>query len=133
MSWIWAVILTPFGLWVALFAAGVRAVLRTVWLVSALPLDQCGELRILRTKFIPVALHDIEASLLSQSGYLRLRAAFVRAFWSGNLTMAHTGTVLVGLRGWIQVSVLSGFGSACCAGALLTDQMRLLGLDDSWS
>ena len=68
--------------WWCTLAARVREVLRVVWLVSALPLDYEGKLRILRTKFIPAALHGIEASLLPQSSYLRLRAAFVRACWS---------------------------------------------------
>ena len=80
---------------VALLLLGlITAVLAIVWLVSALPLDYCGKLRIFRTKFIPDALHGIEASPLSQSSYLRLRAAFVRACWSSKMSMAHSGTVL---------------------------------------
>ena len=63
-------------------------------LVSALPLDYRGKLRILRTMFFPAALHGIEASLPSQSNVLELRAAFVRTCWSSKLTVAHTGTVL---------------------------------------
>ena len=46
-------------------AARVEAVLSVVWLVSALPLHCDGKLRILRTEFIPAALHGVEASLLS--------------------------------------------------------------------
>ena len=42
---------------------------------------------------------SIEASLLSQSNVLKLRAAFVRACWSSKLTFAHTGTVLGMLDG----------------------------------
>ena len=68
-------------------------------MVSALPLDYDGKLRILRTKFIPAALHGIEASLLSHSCYLRLKAAFVRACWSSKISMAHSGTVLSMLDG----------------------------------
>ena len=41
----------------------------------------------------------IEASLLSQSNLLKMRAAFVRACWSSKLTLAHTGTVLGVLDG----------------------------------
>ena len=85
--------------WGCTLAARVREVLRVVWLVSALPLDYEGKLRILRTKFIPAALHGIEASLLSQSSYLRLRAAFVRACWSSKMSMSHSGTVLSLLDG----------------------------------
>ena len=40
--------------------------LRVVWLASALPLDYHGKLRILRTMYIPAALHGVEASHLSQ-------------------------------------------------------------------
>ena len=86
---------TTYRAWVA----RVVAVLRVVWIVSALPLDYRGKLRILRTMYIPAALHGIEASLLSQSHVLKLRAAFVRACWSSKLTLAHTGTVLGMLDG----------------------------------
>ena len=65
-----------------------------MWLVSALPLGYLGKLRILRTMFIPAALHGIEASSLSQGSLFRLRAAFVRACWSSKLTLANAGTVL---------------------------------------
>ena len=51
--------------WGCTLAARVRAVLKVMWLVSALPLDYDGKLRILRTKFIPAALHGIEASFSS--------------------------------------------------------------------
>ena len=43
----------------------------------------------------------------------RLKAAFVRACWSSQMSMAHSGTVLSmldGLEGVTQVFVLSGFG-----------------------
>ena len=85
--------------WVCTLAARVREVLKVVWLVSPLPLDFEGKHRILRTKFIPTALHGIEASLLSQSSYLRLRAAFVRACWSSKMSMSHSRTVLSLLDG----------------------------------
>ena len=85
--------------WGRTLAARVLAVPRVVWMVSALPLDYRGKLRILRTMYIPAALHGIEASLLSQSNVLKLRAAFVRACWSSKLTLAHSGTVLGMLDG----------------------------------
>ena len=49
-------------------SACVKTVLRVVWLVSALPLDYDGKLRIIRTQFIPGALHGIEAFLHSHCG-----------------------------------------------------------------
>ena len=90
---------TTYRAWGCTLAARVLAVLRVVWLVSALPLGYHGKLRVLRTMFIPAALHGIEASHLSQSSLLKLRAAFVRACWSGKLTLAHSGTVLGMLDG----------------------------------
>ena len=90
---------TTYRAWGRTLVAGVIAVLKVVWMVSALPLDYRGKLRILRTMHIPAALHGIEASLLSQSSLLKLRAAFVSSCWSSNLTLAHTGTVLGMLDG----------------------------------
>ena len=75
---------TSYRAWSRTLVARVLAVLEVVWMVSALPLDYRGKLRILRTMYIPVALHGIEASLLSQSNLLKLR--------SSNLTLAHSGT-----------------------------------------
>ena len=49
--------------------------------------------------YVPAASHGVEASHLSQSNLLKLRAAFVRACWSSRLTLAHTGTVLGMLDG----------------------------------
>ena len=68
-------------------------------MVSALPLDYDGKLRILRTKFIPAALHGMEASLLFHSSYLRLKAAFVRACGSSKMGMDNSGSVLSMLDG----------------------------------
>ena len=90
---------TTYRAWGCTLAARVLGVLRVVWLVSALPLGYRGKLRILRTMFIPAALHGIEASHLSQGSLFKLRAAFVRACWSSKLILAHTGTVLGMLDG----------------------------------
>ena len=89
---------TTYIAWGCTLAARVLAVLRVVWLVSALPLGYRGRLRILRTMYVP-ALHGVEASHLSQGSLFNLRAAFVRACWSSKLTLAHTGTVLGMLDG----------------------------------
>ena len=85
--------------WGRTLGARILAVLWVVWLVSALPLDYRGKLRILRTIFFPAALHGVEASHLSQSNLLKLRAAFVRACWPSRLTLAQTGAVLGMLDG----------------------------------
>ena len=52
---------TTYRAWGCTLAARVRAVLRVVWLVSALPLGYRGKLRILRTMYIPAALHGVSA------------------------------------------------------------------------
>ena len=90
---------TTYRAWSCTLVAGVLAVLRVVWLVSALALGYQGKLRILRTMYVPAALHGVKASHLSQGSLLKLRAAFVRACWSSRLTLAHTGTVLGMLDG----------------------------------
>ena len=82
-----------YGIWVdrawdVTLAAGVAAVLCVGRMVAALHLTYHEKLNVLRTKFIPAALHGIEAFFLSQSCYPRLRAAFVRAFWYREMPMA---------------------------------------------
>ena len=64
---------TTYRAWGRTLVARVLAVLRVVWLVSALPLDYRSKLRILRAMYIPAALHGVEASNLSQSNFLKLR------------------------------------------------------------
>ena len=73
--------------------------LDSVMVVMALPLDFAGKLRILRTKFLPGALHAIEASGISFSLLQRLRSAFVSAVWSKKMPLAQVGAVLLLLDG----------------------------------
>ena len=61
--------------WGCTLAARVLAVLRVVWLVSALLLGYRGKLRILRTMYVPAALHGVEASHLSLGSLFKLRVA----------------------------------------------------------
>ena len=65
----------------------------------ALPLDDKGKLRVLRTKFIPAALRGFEVSLLSRCAWVRLRAVFARAALYPGMPLAHIGTVLGVLDG----------------------------------
>ena len=60
---------TTYRAWGCTLAARVLAVLRVVWLVSALPLGYRGRLRFLRTMYVPAALHGVE-SISSLSGLL---------------------------------------------------------------
>ena len=62
---------TTYRAWGRILVCRVLSVFKVVWLVSALPLDYRGKLRLLRTMYIPAALHGVEASLLSQSNLLK--------------------------------------------------------------
>ena len=63
-------------------ATRVRLVFAWLLLIFALPLDFDGRLRVVRSMFIPGALHGIEASFLADAGLRKLRAAIVRVVWS---------------------------------------------------
>ena len=66
--------------------------------VFALPLHFHGRLAVLRSMFIPGALHGIEASFLAESSVRKLRSAFCRVSWSRRQPFAH-GAVLSLLDG----------------------------------
>ena len=68
-------------------------------LIFALPLDFYGRVRVVRTMFLSCVLHGVEASYFSEGGYLKLRAAVMRAVWSRKQPLACSGVVL-GLFGW---------------------------------
>ena len=52
--------------WSATFASSVRLVIARLVLIFALPLDFHGRLRVVRSMFIPGALHGIEAAFLAE-------------------------------------------------------------------
>ena len=56
---------TTFRGWSSTLAARVRLVISRLVLIFVLPLDFHGRVRIVRSKFLPAALHGIEASLLA--------------------------------------------------------------------
>ena len=63
MSGIWEGHLdTTFRGWSSTLAARVRLVISRPALIFALPLDLHGRVRIVRSMFLPAALHGIEAS-----------------------------------------------------------------------
>ena len=68
-------------------------------LVFALPLDFHGRLRVIRSIFLPGALHGIEASFLAEAGLRKLRAAIVKVVWSRRQCLANAGAVLSFLDG----------------------------------
>ena len=65
----------------------------------ALALDLHGRLRVVRTMFIPGALHGIEASFLADTSLRKLRASILKVVWSCRQPLANTGAVLSLLDG----------------------------------
>ena len=80
-------------------ASRVRLVISRLVLVFALSLDFHGRLRVLRSMFIPGALHGVEASFLAGTSLRRLRAAFFGVAWSRRQPFARLGAVLSLLDG----------------------------------
>ena len=74
---------TTYRAWGRTLVARVLAVLRVLWLVSALPLNYRSKLRILRAMYIPAALHGVEASLLCQSNQTDFGAYWYGAWHVG--------------------------------------------------
>ena len=68
-------------------------------LIFILPLDFHGRVRIVRSMYLPAALHGIEASLLASDSLRKLRSSICRVFWSRRQPMASVGAVLSLLDG----------------------------------
>ena len=103
--------------WSATLTTRVRLVIARPVLIFALPLDFHGRLRVIRSMFIPGAVHGIEASFLAETSLRKLRAAIVRVVWSRRQSLANTGAVLSLLDGpsgcdpafcvvWLRFSML---------------------------
>ena len=71
---------TIFRGWSSTLAARVHLVLSRLVLILALPLDFHGRVRVVRSVYLPVALHFIEASLLSSDSLRELRSLFIKWF-----------------------------------------------------
>ena len=56
---------TTFCGWSSIFTARVRLVISRLVLIFGLPLDFHGRVRVVRSMYLPSALHGIEASLLA--------------------------------------------------------------------
>ena len=90
---------TTFHGWSSTLASRVRLVFSRLVLVFALPLDFHGRLRVLRSMFIPGALHGIEASFLAGTSMRKVRAAILGVAWSRRQPFANVGVVLSLLDG----------------------------------
>ena len=73
---------TTFRGWSATLASRVRMVIARLVLIFALPLDFHGRVRVVRSMYLPAALHGIEASLLASDSFRRLRSSICSVVWS---------------------------------------------------
>ena len=108
----------------------VLGLLAAVLVVMALPLGFVGKLRVLRTKFLPGALHAIEGSRISFALLQRLRTAFVSASWSRKMLLAHVGAVLSLLDG--PTGCDPGFYVLWCRFRLLRRYLAYRPLEVAW-
>ena len=90
---------TTFRGWSATLAARVRLVIARLVLIFVLPLDFHGRVRVVRSLFLPAALHGVEASLLASDSLLTLRSSICRVVWSRRQPLANVGAVLSLLDG----------------------------------
>ena len=90
---------TTFRGWSSTSAAGVRLVISRLVLIFALPLDFHGRIRVVRSMFLPAALHGIEASLLASDSLRKLRSSIRRFVWSRRQLLAGVGAVFSLLDG----------------------------------
>ena len=74
-------------------------VLARLVLIFALPLDLHGLIRVVRSMFLPAALHGVEASFLAFDSLLKLRSSICRVVWSRRQPLANVGAVLSLLDG----------------------------------
>ena len=121
--------------WSATLAARVRLVLARLLLVFALPLDFHGRVRVVRSMFLPAALHGIEASLFASDSLLKLRSSICRVVWSRRQPLAGVGAVLSlldGPAGCDPCFAQFGFGFACFGVILPFGLVRLVEFIAFW-
>ena len=80
--------------WSATLASRIRLVIARLVLVFALSLDFHGRVRVVRSMFIPAALHGIDSSLLASDSLRKLRSSIHRVVWSRRQPLAGVGAVL---------------------------------------
>ena len=90
---------TTFRVWSATLAARVRLVISRLVLIFVLPLDFHSRVRVVRSMYVPAALHGVEASLLALDSLLKLRSSICRVVWSRRQPLACVGAVLSLLDG----------------------------------
>ena len=90
---------TTFRGWSSTSAARVRLVIFRLVLIFALPLDFHGRVRVVRSMYLPAALHWIESSLLASESLRRLRSSMCRVVWSRRQPTANVGAAFCLLDG----------------------------------
>ena len=90
---------TTFRGWSSTLAVRVRLVISRFVLLLVLPLDFHGRVRVVRSMYLPAALHGIEASLLASGSLRKLRSSVCGAVWSRRQPIANVGAVLSLLDG----------------------------------
>ena len=90
---------TTFRGWSSTLAATVRLVLSRLILIFALPQVFHGRIRVVRSMYLPAALHGIEASLLASGSLRKLRSAICTVVWSRRQPLANIGAILSLLDG----------------------------------
>ena len=90
---------TTFRGWYSTLAARVRLVISRLALVFILPLDFHGRVRVVRSMYLPAALHGIEASLLASDSLRKLRSAVRGVVWSRRQPLSSVRAVLGFLDG----------------------------------
>ena len=73
---------TTFRGWSSTLAARVRLVISRLVLILALSLHFHGRIRVVRSMYLPAALHGIEASWLVSDSLRKLRSSIHRVVWS---------------------------------------------------
>ena len=104
-------------------------------MIFALPLDFHGRVRVVRSMYLPAALHGIEASLLASDSLRKLRSSIHRVVWSRRQPLASVGAVLGLLDGPLGATlhfVWSGLGFVCFVGILLFGLLRSVGFIVLW-
>ena len=90
---------TTFRGWSATLTARICLVISHLVLIFALPLDFHGWVRVVRSMYLPAALHGVQASLLALDSLLKLRSSICRMVWSRRQPLACVGAVLSLLDG----------------------------------
>ena len=90
---------TTFRGWSSTLATRVRLVISRLVLIFALSLELYGRIRVVRSMYLPAALHGIEASLLASDSLRKLRSSLFRVVWSRRQLLASIGAVLSLLDG----------------------------------